>query len=140
MAEIMQGNATDAQVRSRRHAAARSRCRLALTRWRLAQIGGFLVALGPTDDPDVVGACAATMTDHAQQIKVDGISVDIVGTGGDGLVSSTTFLHLELPYASLRCAACSDAGRLLDAPGHLQLLDRVLVLRGGVRHEGLEAR
>ena len=102
MAEIMQGNATDAQVRSRRHAAARSRCRLALTRWRLAQIGGFLVALGPTDDPDVVGACAATMTDHAQQIKVDGISVDIVGTGGDGLVSSTTFLRLELP--SLRCA------------------------------------
>lgn len=50
------------------------------------QIGGFLVALGPTSDAKIVGACAATMTDHATPIAVEGTSVDIVGTGGDGLV------------------------------------------------------
>jgi len=61
MAEIMAGNATD------------------------AQIGGWLVALRAfPDDPTVVGACASTMTDFAQKISVDGASVDIVGTGGDG--------------------------------------------------------
>jgi hypothetical protein len=62
MTEIMGGKATD------------------------AQIGGWLVALGRyPDDPTVVGACAATMTDFAQEIRVEGSSVDIVGTGGDGL-------------------------------------------------------
>ena len=61
MAEIMAGNATD------------------------AQIGGWLVALRAfPDDPAVVGACASTMTDFAQKISVNGASVDIVGTGGDG--------------------------------------------------------
>ena len=39
-----------------------------------------------SDDPAVVSACASTMTDYAEEIKLAGESVDIVGTGGDGLV------------------------------------------------------
>lgn len=46
------------------------------------------MALGPSSDPDIVGACASTMTDHSVDITVEGTSVDIVGTGGDGLVST----------------------------------------------------
>ena len=57
-------------------------------RLRPVQIGGFLIALGDlASDPKIVGACAQTMTDHATPIVVEGTSVDIVGTGGDGLVS-----------------------------------------------------
>jgi anthranilate phosphoribosyltransferase len=53
-----------------------------------AQIGGWLVALRSfPDDPAVVGACAETMTNYAQKISLgEGVaSVDIVGTGGDGM-------------------------------------------------------
>ena len=78
------------------------------------QIGGFLIALGDlASDPKIVGACAQTMTDHATPIVVEGTSVDIVGTGGDGLVSCTppilarahTHTHTQLLLAGLLASA-----------------------------------
>lgn len=54
----------------------------------VVQIGGWLIALRAfPDDPAVVGACAETMTNYAQKISLgEGVpSVDIVGTGGDGM-------------------------------------------------------
>ena len=40
----------------------------------------------------MVSACAATMTDYAEKIELEGDSVDIVGTGGDGLVRTPSLL------------------------------------------------
>eukprot|EP01052_Picozoa_sp_SAG31_P029690 SAG31_NODE_2971_length_4839_cov_1.617722_5_plen_72_part_00 len=70
------------------------------------------------------------MTDFAEEIKVAGESVDIVGTGGDGLVSTSWVVHMHRCFSLLT---------FVLAAGHVQCFYRLLFHCGRVWAAGVEA-